>query len=295
MEMTKEIVQKKEKYQSFWGQLFTELRKNKMAMVSFFVLVTLIAACIFVPIFSSHDIVTTNPSYANMPPDSTHWLGTDHLGRDFFVRFFYAGRISLTVALVVTVLTSILGVVLGCISGFYGKFIDTVIQRINEIFMCIPFLVMCIVVAAFFGSSIPVLITILTILSWSGICRIVRGQILALRDLEYMQACEALGLSDFRRIFRHMLPNVMAYVIVYATLSMGSVILTETALSFLGLGIAPPTPSWGTMIQAARQVVVLTERWWFWVPSGVAIFTVVMCFNLIGDAMRDALDPKMKR
>lgn len=284
-----------EKQHSYWAQVFAHLKNNKLAMVSAVILVILVIACILVPIFSSHDIVTTNSAVSNSPPSAEHWFGTDHLGRDLFVRFFYAGRISMTVALAVTFFTCLLGVVLGCISGFYGKFVDTIIQRLSEIFMSIPFLVAIIVVVGFFGGSLFVLVAVFSVLSWPGICRIVRGQILALRELEYMQACEALGLSDFRRIFRHLLPNVMAYVIVYATLSMGSVILTESALSFLGLGIAPPTPSWGNMIQAARAPVVLMERWWIWVPSGVAIFAVVMCFNLIGDGLRDAIDPKMKR
>jgi peptide/nickel transport system permease protein len=231
----------------------------------------------------------------NQPPDSVHLLGTDDLGRDMFVRFFYAGRISMVIALMTTFFTCLIGVILGAVSGFYGKFFDTVIMRLSEVFMSLPFLLTCIVIAAFFGSGIIVLTVALTLLGWPTICRIVRGQILALRDLEYMQACEALGISDIRRIFRHLMPNVLAYVIVYATLSMASIILTETALSFLGLGVTPPTPSWGTMINSARQTVVLMERWWFWIPPGLAIFIAVLCFNLIGDGLRDAIDPKMKR
>jgi len=266
-----------------------------MALASYIVLTLLVLACLIIPEISPHDIVTTNPGNGNNPPDSVHLLGTDDLGRDMFVRFFYAGRISMSIALMVTFFTCIIGVILGAISGFYGGLMDTAIMRLSEVFMSLPFLLTCIVIASFFGSGIVILTFVLTLLSWPTICRIVRGQILALRDLEYMQACEALGISDMRRIFRHLMPNVMAYVIVYATLSMASVILTETALSFLGLGIAPPTPSWGTMIQEARQTVVLTGRWWFWIPPGIAIFVAVLCFNLIGDGLRDALDPKMKR
>ena len=293
--ITTEKEEKKVREQSYWGNVFAHLRKNKMAMVSIFVLLLIILGSIFVPIFSPHDIVTTNRDNLRQPPSAEHWLGTDDLGRDQFTRVFYAGRISIGIALTVTVLVSIIGVVLGGIAGFYGKFIDTFIMRFCEIFMSFPFLLACVVVAGLLGNSIFTLIGVLTLLTWPAITRIVRGQILALRDLEYMQACEALGLNDYRRIFRHLLPNVLAYVIVYATISMATVILTETALSFLGLGVAPPTPTWGNMIQEARSPIVLRERWWYWIPPGLGIFISVMCINLLGDGLRDAIDPKMKR
>ena len=286
---------KKNKEQSYWGLVFSYLWKNKMAMGALFLLTIIVLACLIIPEVSPHDIVTTNPANGNMPPDNVHLLGTDDLGRDMFVRFFYAGRISMSIALMVTFFTCLIGVILGAVSGFYGGFLDSVIMRLSEVFYSLPFLLTCIVLAAFFGSGIYILTVALTLLSWPSICRIVRGQILALRDQEYMQACEALGISDIRRIFRHLMPNVLAYVVVYATLEMASVILTETALSFLGLGISPPTPSWGTMINEARQTVVLAGRWWFWIPPGIAIFVAVLCFNLIGDGLRDAIDPKMKR
>jgi len=293
--MTKEIKLEKQKSQSFWGQAFSHFQKNKLAMGSFILLTMMVLASVLVPILSPYNIVSTNADITNQAPTAANLLGTDHLGRDMLVRFFYAGRISMGLALVVTFLTCTIGVVLGGISGFYGKAVDAIIMRVSEMFMSFPFLFTAIVVVGLLGNSIPTLIGTLVILSWPTICRIVRGQILALRDLEYMQACEALGISDFRRIFRHLLPNVLAYVIVYATLNMAGVILAETALSFLGLGIAPPTPSWGSMIQEALNATVMRERWWIWIPPGVAIFLVVMCFNLIGDGLRDAIDPKMKR
>ena len=293
--LTKKDIKRMKSRESYWGSVMFRMKKNKMAVVSLFILVAIVLACIFVPILSSHEIASTNTDHARQPPCSRHWLGTDDLGRDMFVRFFYAGRISLGIGLVVTILISIVGTILGAISGFYGKAADAIIMRLCEMFMCFPFLMTCIVVAGFFGNTIPVLIAILTVLSWPLICRIVRGQILALRDLEYMQACEAVGLSSMRRMFRHLLPNVLAYVVVYATLSLGGIILTETALSFLGLGVAPPTPTWGNLIQEARSVTVLRERWWYWIPPGLAIFITVMCINLMGDGLRDAIDPKMTR
>jgi peptide/nickel transport system permease protein len=184
---------------------------------------------------------------------------------------------------------------LGSVAGFYGRIVDTVVMRLSEIFMSFPFLLMCITIVAVLGSGIPTLILTLSILSWPSIARIVRGQILTLREMEYMEACEALGIRDFRRIFRHLLPNVLAYVIVYATLGMANVILVETSLSFLGLGVSPPIPTWGNMIQDARDLLVIHSKWWYWIPPGVCIFLSVMCFNLLGDGLRDAIDPKLSR
>ena len=281
--------------QSYWGQVLSRLRKNKMAMISLYILIIIIALCIIIPIISPYEIQTTNLSGKDQKPNSRHLLGTDLIGRDIFTRLFYAGRISLGIALATVIIECLIGVVLGSLSGFYGGIIDSIIMRITEMFMSFPFMIICITVVAVFGNSIPNLILVLAILSWPNIARIVRGQILVLREMEYMEACEALGISDLRRIFKHLLPNVSAYVIVYATLGMASVILVETSLSFLGLGVSPPTPTWGNMIQEARNILIIQQKWWYWVPPGTAIFISVMCFNILGDGIRDALDPKMMR
>jgi len=281
--------------QSYWGEVFFRLRKNKMAMFSLYILVAIILLCIIIPIISPYEIQTTNLAGKDQSPNSRHLLGTDLIGRDLFTRLFYAGRISLGVALAVVAIECVIGVILGSISGFYGGIIDGVIMRIAEIFMSFPFMIITITIVAVFGNSIITLILVLALLSWPSIARIVRGQILSLREMEYMEACEALGISDIRRIFRHLLPNVLAYVIVYATLGMASVILVETSLSFLGLGVSPPTPTWGNMIQEARNMLIIQHKWWYWIPPGIAIFISVMCFNILGDGMRDAIDPKMKR
>ena len=281
--------------QSYWGEVFYNLRKNTMAMISLFMLLFVMLLCLIVPMISPYSMETTNMQQMDQSPDKEHILGTDKIGRDLFTRLFYAGRISLGVALSVVALECLIGTVLGSIAGFYGGIVDIIIMRIAEIFMSFPFMIICITIAAIFGNSILNLILILAILSWPGIGRIVRGQILTLREIEYMEACEALGISDIRRIFKHLLPNVLAYIIVYATLGMASVILTETSLSFLGLGVSPPTPTWGNMIQEARNTLVIQEKWWYWIPPGICIFISVMCFNLLGDGLRDAIDPKMKR
>lgn len=293
-----EIVKKTketQKNRTYWGEVIFRLRKNRMAMISLFMLIIMIGLCILVPVLSPYSIEKTDRNNKDQSPNSEHILGTDKIGRDMFVRLFYGGRISLGLALTVVILECFIGVVLGSISGFYGGIADVIIMRIAEIFMSFPYVIFCITVVAVFGNSVSVLIFVLAIISWPNIARIVRGQILTLREMEYMEACEALGISDFRRIFKHLLPNVLAYVIVYATLGMASVILAETSLSFLGLGVSPPTPTWGNMIQEARNALIIQQKWWYWIPPGICIFISVMCFNILGDGMRDAIDPKMKR
>lgn len=286
---------KSQKNRSYWGEVFYRLKKNKKAMISLYILIILIGLCIFVPMFSQYSIETTDMENGDQGPGPEHLLGTDKIGRDMFVRLFYGGRISLGIALAVVALECLIGIVLGSIAGFYGGMVDAFIMRISEIFMSFPYVMFCITVVAVFGNSVGILIFVLAIISWPNIARIVRGQILTLREMEYMEACEALGISDFRRIFKHLLPNILAYVIVYATLGMAEVILAETSLSFLGLGVSPPKPTWGNMIQEARNILIIQQKWWYWIPPGICIFLSVMCFNLLGDGMRDAIDPKMKR
>ncbi len=294
---TKQFEIKKQKNQSYWGGVLTRFRKDRKAVISFIILSVIVLACIVVPMISPYSMETTNMSdeIRDIAPNRAHLLGTDDIGRDIFTRLFYGGRISLGVALAVVAIECILGIILGSLSGFYGGIIDSIIMRLSEIFMSFPFMIFCITVVSVLGSGVTTLIFVLAILSWPSIARIVRGQILTLREMEYMEACEALGISDAKRIFRHLLPNVLAYIIVYATLGMASVILTETSLSFLGLGISPPTPTWGNMMQDARSTLVMQQKWWYWIPPGCCIFLSVMCFNLLGDGLRDAIDPKMKR
>ncbi len=290
-----EVIRKSTKEDSYWRGVWRRLKQNKLAMISMVVLILIVGACIFVPMFSKYSMYEVIAADANQPPSAKHLLGTDKIGRDLFVRLFYGGRVSLGIAIAVTALETIIGVVLGSLAGFFGGIVDTIISRISEMFMCFPFLMICITLQAIFGTSIMTLITILSILSWPSIARIVRGQILSLREMDYMEACRALGISNYRQIFKHLFPNVLAYIIVYVTLSMASVILTETSLSFLGLGVSMPTPTWGNLIQEARNLLVLQKKWWYWIPPGSAIFLTILCFNILGDGLRDAIDPKMQK
>lgn len=283
--------------QSYWRGVFSRLKKNKLAIIALVILIIMVLACILVPMLSPFTMEQTSTSEGYLAPNDKYVLGTDKIGRDVLTRLFYGGRISLGIALIVTGLQALIGVTLGSIAGFYGKIVDTIIMRISEVFSSFPLMMMSITMLAVLpGDKAEVkLVITLTILSWPRIARIVRGQILTLREQEYMEACEALGISDFKRIFKHLLPNVLAYVIVYATMGMASVILTETSLSFLGMGISPPTPTWGNMINEARNLLVILDKWWIWVPPSLCIFVTVMCFNLLGDGLRDAIDPKMQR
>ena len=235
-------------------------------------------------------------------PSSSHLLGTDGNGMDIMTRLMYGGRVSLMIGFVVVILEIIIGVILGGIAGYFGKWVDTLIMRIVDIMYCIPSLPLYIILGAIMDFMkvdpkfrIVMLMFILAILSWPGIARMVRGQILSLREQEFMIATEALGISVPRRIFRHLVPNVIPQLTVIATMSLGDVILVEATLSFLGLGVKFPLASWGNIINAVNDIHVMTTYWFVWIPAGLLILITVLGFNFIGDGLRDAFDPKMKR
>lgn len=236
------------------------------------------------------------------PPSLRHPLGTDRDGRDVLVRLMYGGRISLIIGLGVTALELFLGVILGGIAGFYGKWIDGFIMRLVDVFNCIPTLPIMLI-----GSSVMIALKVpqqhriyyvmlfLAFLGWAGVARLVRGQILTLREQEFMIAAEAAGISPLRRIFRHLIPNVMPQLIVVATLGVGGIILLESALSFLGFGLPFPYASWGNMVNAVNDPIIMRQHLNVWVPPGMSILLTVMSYNFAGDGLRDAFDPKMKR
>lgn len=239
-------------------------------------------------------------SYA--APSKTHLLGTDDKGMDVFVRLMYGGRISLTIGFIVVILETIIGIILGGIAGYFGKWVDQLIMRIVDVFNCIPTLPILLIASAVIDSwnlepdkRIYILMVIITIFGWSGTARLVRGQILSLREQEYITATEVMGLSASRKIFRHLIPNVMPQLIVSMTLGLGSVILYESTLSYLGLGVQLPKAAWGTMIATANDPQVLNYHLNMWLPAGFMIVLAVLGFNFIGDGLRDAMDPKAKK
>ena len=235
-------------------------------------------------------------------PSEVHLLGTDDKGMDVFVRLMYGGRISLTIGFIVVILETLIGVVLGGISGYFGGWVDQLIMRIVDIFNCIPMLPILLIASAMIDSwniepdqRIYILMVIITIFSWSGVARLVRGQILSLREQEYITATEVMGLSIWRKIFFHLIPNVMPQLIVSMTLGLGSVILYESTLSYLGLGVQLPKAAWGTMIATANDPQVLSYHVNMWLPAGFMIVIAVLGFNFVGDGLRDAMDPKARK
>lgn len=235
-------------------------------------------------------------------PNMKHWLGTDMYGMDMLTRLMYGGRVSLLIGFIVIIIETVIGVIFGGISGYFGGWVDNLIMRIVDIFYCIPSMPVIIILGAAMDASrvdptirMVYLMLILGFLGWAGIARLVRGQILSLREQEYMAAAEACGLSVSRRIFKHLIPNVIPQLIVTCTMGLGSVIITEATLSFLGLGVKFPFASWGNIISDVNDTHVLTTYWFIWIPAGVLLLLTVLAFNLVGDGLRDAFDPKMKR
>ena len=235
-------------------------------------------------------------------PSAEHWLGTDGNGMDMLTRLMYGGRISLMIGFIVVIIELVLGVVLGGVAGYFGGWIDNLLMRIVDIMNCIPGYPIYIILGSVMDVyqvepmlRMLVLMLVIGLLSWPSIARLVRGQILSLREQEFMVATEATGISTSRRIFRHLVPNVVPQLIVMCTMSLGSVILLEATLSFLGLGVKFPFASWGNIISAVSNVYVMTNYWFVWIPAGMLILLTVLGFNFIGDGLRDAFDPKMKR
>lgn len=248
-------------------------------------------------------IVTDRGINSLAEPSGSHILGTDERGMDVFTRLMYGGRLSLVVSFIAVILTTVLGVVLGGVAGYYGGWVDNVIMRICDMLMCLPTLPLMLILGTVLEANgvpsqyyIYLLMGLLSLFSWTGMARLVRGQILYLREQEYMVAAEAMGYSPARRIFKHLIPNVFPQIIVSMTMSLGSMILYESTLSYLNLGVKDPYASWGTMVSIiSSRSDILQHNPWVWIPSGICIILAVLAFNFIGDGLRDALDPKQRR
>jgi peptide/nickel transport system permease protein len=282
--------------------VWNRLKRNKLAMTGLIIIIIMILTAIIYPIISPWDVYKLDLTAGELPPSFQHPLGTDDVGRDVLTRLMFAGRISLMVGIVAVAIEVLIGSTLGVVAGYFGGIVDSIIMRIVDIIMCFPFLCILIMLSAVMSDlhvnpdyRIFVVMFIIGIIGWTGLCRLVRGQMLSLREQEFMQATEALGLKDSRKMFKHLLPNAMASIVVYSTLGIGGAIMSESALSFLGLGVTPPTPSWGQLVQACRDMYILQYQPWMWIPPGLCIFLTVMSINLLGDGLRDALDPKLKR
>lgn len=287
---------------SLWRQSLRRLLRNKLAVSGFVVVVFMFLACFLGPLFSPYTDNKIQMSLMNKPPSWQHWLGTDKLGRDVLTRVLQAGRISLTVGLASMVLSVFLGTLLGAIAGYYRGIVDQIIMRLADLLLTIPGLPLLFISGALLSEwKVPtdyrmyIVMLMLSLVNWPGLARMIRGQMLSLREREFMQAAVVLGLRDRRKLVHHLLPNLVPLIIVMATLNIGGAILSESVLSFFGLGVMPPTPTWGNMIDAANNMIDFQQHPWLWIPPGLSIFATVIAINVFGDGLRDVLDPKMNR
>ncbi len=315
------------KPQSQWTVIMRRFRRHRMAMLSLLVLALILLVSFLAPYLTPYARDTVDIAAASRPAppgvvteSGTHWLGIDHLGRDLLTRVLYAGRISLTIAILVVLIAESLGIVIGALAGYYGGFTDAVVSRIIEFMLAIPLLPILLIVSAILlknneflavprwmegivsavlltrsneARQVVVMILILVLFSWLGSARLMRGMALSLRSREFIEALRAQGASEARIIFRHIIPNGIAPILVNASLALGGIIVLESSLSFLGVGIQDPTPTWGNMLAQSRSYM-FTSPWLPLVP-GIPLVLVSLCFNFIGDGLRDALDPRLKR
>lgn len=271
-----------------------KLKRNKLAIFGSVILIILILLAIIAPIISPYGRDTVDLLNIESAPTAKHILGTDELGRDVFVRLIYGGQVSLSVGVVAIVIQLAIGITLGAIAGYLGGIADKIIMRLVDMVLCFPFLVIAITMASILGPSIWNVMIIIGILGWPKITRIVRAEILSLKEREFIEAAKALGLDSKDIILKHLIHNIYAPIIVYGTLGIAQGILYESFLSFLGMGVTQPQPSWGNMLTAAQNMRVLQSEWWLWIPPGVCVFLTIVSINFLGDGLRDALDPKIK-
>jgi ABC-type dipeptide/oligopeptide/nickel transport system permease subunit len=265
---------------------------DNRARIGISIVVIMSLAAVLAPLLARQSPITIDLAHLLQRPSAQHWLGTDIQGRDIWSRLVYGARVSLTVGLISQGIALALGVTLGLVAGFYGKWVDEIVMRLADVTLAFPTLLLLIAMVAALQPSEGVVFATIGIVGWAGMARIVRGQVLVVRQLEYIQAIRALGAGDLRIMTQHVLPNVIAPVVIAATLGVAGAIMAEAALSFLGLGVPPPAPSWGSMIADGRDLEQLRRAPWTSVFPGIAIGAAVLGFNLLGDALRDALDPR---
>jgi oligopeptide transport system permease protein len=278
---------------SLWRDAWHRLAKSKMAVAAVLIVVFMTLASFLGPLFLTQSYYAQDLQLGAVPPNTRHWLGTDTLGRDLFVRILYGGQVSMSVGLCATVVALTIGVLYGTISGFLGGKVDAVMMRAVDIIYALPFTVFVILLMVFFGRKFVLLFVAIGAVQWLTMARIVRGQVLTLRRQEFIEAAEALGLSKLRIIFRHMIPNALGPIIVYATLTVPSVMLLEAFLSFLGLGVQPPMSSWGSLIKEGADS--MEEFPWLLIYPGLTLAITLFSLNFLGDGLRDALDPRASK
>ncbi|WP_454690016.1 ABC transporter permease [Achromobacter aloeverae] len=272
-----------------WGKF----KRNRIAMVGAAIVLFFVAVAILAPLIANHDPFQTSFSTIRKAPSAKFWLGTDELGRDIFSRMVYGARASLMAGLASVVIAMVVGVPFGLAAGYFGGWTDSAISRVTEALLAIPFLILAIALAAFLGPSLVNAMIAIGVSAAPKFVRLARGQAMAVRNEDYVQSARALGASDLRILVRHVLPNIMPPLIVQATITIATAIIAEASLSFLGLGLQPPNPSWGSMLNTAKNF--MTQAPWMSIFPGSAIFLAVLGFNLLGDGLRDALDPRQDK
>jgi len=284
---------KMQKKRSLWFNAWMRLKRNKRAMVGMVIVLFFILIAVFAPLIAPYHFDDQELDRAFQFPSKEHIMGTDNLGRDIFSRIIYGSRISLRLGIISVAISTGAGIVIGAISGFYGGKVDNVIMRVMDIFQSIPAMLLAITIAASLGPGMGNAMIAIGITRTPGTARLIRGMILSIREMEYVEAARAITASDFRIIFRHILPNTLSPILVNVTLGVAGAIITAAGLSFIGLGAQPPLPEWGAMIAGGRNYI---QRYWHLVTfPGIAIMLVVTSLNLVGDGLRDALDPRMSR
>jgi oligopeptide transport system permease protein len=276
--------------QSLWSDAFDRLKKNKLAVISGVILIVLIVLAIFAPWIAPHSYSYQNLELGAVGPSSTYWLGTDTLGRDQFSRILYGARVSLLVGFVATAVALVIGVSWGIVAGFFGGKIDSTMMRIVDILYGLPFIIFIVLLMVIFGRNIWLLFLAIGAVEWLTMARIVRGQVLTLKNQEFVLAAQAMGVRNLSLFFRHILPNILGTIAVYATLTIPQVMLLEAFLSFLGLGVQPPMSSWGTLIRYG--VESMEEYPWMLIFPGLIFTITLFCLNFFGDGLRDAIDPR---
>ena len=274
------------------GALVRALVHHRLAAGGLIVVVGVALMAVLAPLLAPYDPYKQNLYRVLQPPSASHWLGTDNVGRDLLSRVIYGARVSLLVGVVATAVSAVLGVIIGLVAGYVGGAVDNAVMRATDAFMCFPYLIFVLALAAALGPGITNIIVAFCVLGWTGFARIVRGQVLALRELPYVEAARAVGLDEMRVMFRHVLPNALAPVIVAASITIGLAILTESGTAFLGLGAEPPTASWGKELRIGYTYLERVPL--FSLAPGAMITLTVLAFNFVGDGLRDALDPSLR-
>ncbi|MGB3444717.1 MAG: oligopeptide ABC transporter permease [Actinophytocola sp.] len=266
--------------------------RHRLAIAGVVVLLLVVLTTVFAPLLAGHDPLKVDLSQVRQPPSGEHVLGTDGSGRDVFARLLYAGRVSLLVGVCSALLAVVVGTVLGAVAGIAGGWVDALVMRAADVFLSFPVLVVMIVIAGVLGPSITTMVVAIGLFTWPRAGRVVRGVTLSLREREYVQAARAFGARTGWLVVHHVLPAVLGSVVVVATIAVADGILIEASLSFLGLGVQPPLPSWGNMLTDAQRLTVISQMPWLWLPPGIAVAITVLSVNFVGDGLRDALDPR---